>query len=128
MDRETFQALAGILALLLTRQNTRFRDCIQPEKVSALGIYMLAHGNSYISIGPVFNVGKSTVTEAVQDVLAALFELRDECIHFPETAAEIATSLETFQDLSRLSNINGEINGTHIPINAPPESPVDSFF
>jgi len=78
MGRETFQALVGILGPWLTGQNTRFRDCISPEKVLALGIYRLAHGNSYVSIGPVFNVGKSTIIEAVQDVVGALYELRDE--------------------------------------------------
>ena len=83
--------------------------------------------NSYVSIGPVFNVGKSTVIEAVQDVVAALFELRDEYIHFPETVAETAASIETFQDLFRLPNIVGAIDGTHIPIKASRESPVDYF-
>ena len=50
MKRGTFQALVGILAPRLTRANTRLRDCIPPEKVLALGIYGLAHGNSYVSI------------------------------------------------------------------------------
>ena len=55
MKRGTFQALVGILTPWLTRENTRLRDCIPPEKVLALGINRLAHGNSYVSIGPVFN-------------------------------------------------------------------------
>ena len=95
----------GILTPWLTRENTRLRDCIPPEKVLALGIYRLAHGNSYVSIGPVFNVGKSTVIEAVQDVVAALFELKDEYIHFPQTVAETTASIGKFEDLSRLPNI-----------------------
>ena len=127
MKRGTFQALVGILTPWLTRENTRLRDCIPPEKVLALGIYRLAHGNSYVSIGPVFNVGKSTVIEAVQDVVAALFELKDEYIHFPQTVAETTASIGTFEDLSRLPSIVGAIDGTHIPINAPRESAVDYF-
>ena len=111
MKRGTFQALVGILTPWLTRENTRLRDCIPPEKVLALGIYRLAHGNSYVSIGPVFNVGKSTVIEAVQDVVAALFELKDEYIHFPQTVAETTASIGTFEDLSRLPNIVGAIDG-----------------
>ena len=126
MDRETFQTLVGILGPWLTRQNTRFRNCISPEKVLVLGIYRLAHGNSYVSIGPVFNVGKSTVIEVVQDVVGALYELKDEYIHFPETVVETAASTQTFRDLSRLLNI-GAIDGTHIRINAPRESAVDYF-
>jgi len=47
MDRNTFQALLGILGPWKTRHNTRFRE---PEKVLALGIYWEAHGNSYLSI------------------------------------------------------------------------------
>ena len=74
-----------------------------------------------------FNVGKSTVIEAVQAVVAALFELKDEYIHFPETVAETTASIGTFKDLSRLPNIVGAIDGTHIPINAPYESAVDYF-
>ena len=127
MDRETFQTLVGILGPWLTRQNTRFRNCISPEKVLVLGIYRLAHGNSYVSIGPVFNVGKSTVIEVVQDVVGALYELKDEYIHFPETVVETAASTQTFRDLSRLLNIIGVIDGTHIRINAPRESAVDYF-
>lgn len=68
------------------------------SQVLALGIYSLANGNSYVSIGPVINVGKYTVIEAVQDVVAALFELRDEYIRFPETVAETTASIGTFQD------------------------------
>ena len=124
MERGTFEALVGILGPWLTRQNTRLRECIPPEKVLALGIYRLAHGNSYVSIGPVFNVGKST---AVQDVVGALFELKDEHIHFPETVAETAASIQTFRDLSQLPNKVGVIDGTHIRINAPFQSAVDYF-
>ena len=120
MTSGTFQALVGILTLWL-------RDCIPPEKVLALRIYKLTRGNSFVIIGPVFNVGKSTVIKAVQDVLAALFELKDEYIHFPETVAETTASIGTFKDLSRLPNIVGAIDGTHIPINAPRESAVDYF-
>ena len=127
MKRGTFQALVGILTPWLIRENMRLRDCIPPKKVLGLGIYRLAHDNSYVSNGPVFNVGKSTVIEAVQDVVAALFKLKDEYIHFPQTVAETTASIGTFEDSSRLPNIVEAIDGTHIPINAPRESAVDYF-
>ncbi|KAK3709641.1 hypothetical protein QZH41_001931 [Actinostola sp. cb2023] len=127
MNRDTFQALVGILGHRLHRENTRFRRCIPPEKVLALGLYRLAHGNSYVTIGPALNVGKSTVIEAVQDVVGALFELRDDYIHFPDTLAETAASIETFANLSDLPNIVGAFDGTHIRINAPNDSTVDYF-
>ena len=84
----------------------------------------MAHGNSYSSIGPVFNVGKSTVIEAVQDVVNGLYELRDEYIKFPETLAEVNTSTATFADLNNLPNVVGAINGSH---KAPNDSARDYF-
>lgn len=87
---------------------------IPPEKVLALGLYRLAHGNSYSTIGANFGVGKSTVIEAVQDLNEALFDLRNEYIRFPVTEAETIGSIETFSELSDLPNVVGAIDGTHI--------------
>ena len=127
MDRDTFDVLLNLLHPSLLRQNTSLRDCIPPEKVLALGLYRLAHGNSYSTIGANFGVGKSTVIEAVQDVTEAIFDLRNEYIKFPVTEAETIASIETFSDLSNLPNVAGAIDGTHIEIKAPLESAVDYF-
>ena len=77
----------------LTRQDIALHDCIAPEKVLAIGLYRLAHENSYGSIGPVMNAGKSTAVEAVQDVANALFDARNHCIKFPRTAAKTAACI-----------------------------------
>ena len=91
--------------------------------------YRLSHGNSYVSIGPTFNVGKSTVIEAVQDVVNALFDASDQFIKFPTTPAETAASIETFRENTRseLVNVAGAIDGTHIKIIAPRENALDYF-
>ena len=111
MDRDTFDVLLNLLHPSLLRQNTSLRDCIPPEKVLALGLYRLADGNSYSTIGANFGVGKSTVIEAVQDVTEALFDLRNEYIKFPVTEAETIASIETFSELSDLPNVAGAIDG-----------------
>ena len=74
MDRCTFDILLNVLRPAVTRKNTKLRDCFAPEKVLALGLYRLAHGNSYEGIGLNFNVGRSTVLEAVLDVLEDLVQ------------------------------------------------------
>lgn len=61
----------------LERGNSYFRDCFPPQKVLALGLYRLAHRNSYsTTIAPVFIVQKSTVIEAMQDMVNAPYDLR----------------------------------------------------
>lgn len=89
LNRNTFSLLLNILRPCLARQNTHLRDCVTPEKLLALGLYRLAHGNSYITIGANFNVGKTTVIEAVQDVVEALCDLKNDWIKFPSTNREI---------------------------------------
>lgn len=111
----------------LERRNTQFRNCLPPAKVLALGLYHLAHRNSYSSIGLVFNVGKSTVIKAVQDIVNGLYELCDEYIKFPETLAEVNTLIATFADLTNLPNVVGAIEGSHIRIKAPNDSAPDYF-
>ena len=110
MRRTTFQMLLNVIAPRITR----FRNCVPPEKVLALGLFRLAHGNSYISIAPAMNVGKSTVIEAIQDVAESLFDLRNEYTKFPETEQETAALVRTLEEYSDLPNIAGAIDGTHI--------------
>ena len=125
MNCGTFDMVLNVLQPAVTREITRLHDCIAPEKVFALGFYRLAHGNSYENIGPNFNVERSTVLEAVQDVLEALFNLRNVYIKFPITEAETRVCIETFQDVFDLPNIVCAIDGFHIGIAAPPDSAVD---
>ena len=43
-DKNTFDLIRNILN---ARENSKVRDFLPPEKVLALGLYRLAHGNSY---------------------------------------------------------------------------------
>ena len=98
-------------------------SCIPAEKILAIGLYRLAHGNSYVSIAPVFNVRKSTVIEAVQDVVNILYDLRNRYIKFPTTIPEMTEWIATFEiTRSELPKVAG-----HIPIIAPREDAVDYF-
>ena len=118
--------LLNVIAPRITRLDTRFRNCVLPEKVLARGLFRLAHGNSYISIAPAMNVGKSMI-EAVQDVVESLFDLGNEHIKFPKTEQERAALIRTFEEYSDLPNIAGAIDGTRIRIEAPKDSAVDYF-
>ena len=98
-----------------------------PEKILALGLYCLAHENSYVTIGPNFNVGKTTVIEVVQDVVDALCDLKNEYIRFPSTNIDVVSTRQTFEVLTDLPNVVGSIDGTHIKIKTPTQSRPDYF-
>ena len=116
-----------MLLTRLMRRNTVFRDCVPPDKVLAIGPYRLAHERSYVTIGPAFNIGKSTVFEAVEDVVDALFGIRGEFINFPITEEEVLATNKTFEGLTLLPNVVGAIDGTHIIIKTPTNSAADYF-
>ena len=79
------------------------RNCITPEKVLAIGLYRLTHRSAYVSLALAFSVGKTTVIEAVQDIVNTLFDLRHQYVKFPTTEAETAECIATFnQTLSEL--------------------------
>lgn len=127
MGRDSFDNLLTLLRGYVQRENTRFRDCIPPEKVLAIGLYRIAHGGSYDNTALAMNVGKTTVHEAFRDVVNALYDIRNDFIKLPVTVDETAASIGTFEHLSMLPNIAGAIDGSHIKIRAPRESAVDYF-
>ena len=87
--RATFNQFLNNLSPHVARQDTSMRNCILAQKILAIGLYRLAHGNSYVLFAPVFNVGKSTVIEAAQDVVNILYDQRNHYIKFPTTIAEM---------------------------------------
>ena len=91
VNRATFDTVLNTLGPRIVRENSRFRTCLSPAKILVIGLYRLAHGNSCLTIGLTFNVGKSKIIEAVQDGLGSLLELWDDHMKFPENLAEITT-------------------------------------
>ena len=72
VGRESFNDLLRLLRGYVQRENTRFRDCIPPEKVLAIGLYWIAHGGSYDNTALAMNVGKTTVREASRDIVDSM--------------------------------------------------------
>ena len=105
MGRNTFGLLLNTLAPQLTKAETPTLEtafCLR--RFSRLGSFdWPTEILILISISPAMNVGKSTVIEAVQDVVEGLYELRNEYIKFPETGAETASIVQTFEELSALA-------------------------
>ena len=122
MNRAPVNTALDLLGARIMRHNSRFRSCLSPAKVLAIGLYHLAHGNSYPTIGPTFNVDRSIV---IEDVVRARYELQDDHIKFPETLAELNTSIQLFEELSTSPNIVGAIDGSHVRIKASSDSAAD---
>jgi len=87
----------------------------------------LARGGTYVSIGPGFNVGTTTVIKAIEDIVTGLVSIKNDYVKFPETDAQVVETRETFEVPSHLPNVAGAIDWTHVTIKAPTDSRVDYF-
>ncbi|POW11808.1 hypothetical protein PSTT_04985 [Puccinia striiformis] len=93
------------------------------EAQVAVGLYRLAHGTSYLTIGHVCQIGKETADNATaRFVRAVLKVLHTSAIGYPSLDRtdlwdDIAAS---FEERQGIPHVVGAIDGTHIPISLPP--------
>lgn len=73
LSRQTFRLVRDALTPLLAKQNTRFREAVDPEKRIFIGLYVLAHEPATCDvIGKVFGVGAAIVSDILEEFCDAL--------------------------------------------------------
>ena len=127
MSRGTFEFLCHKISGNLLHQDTRFRKAISVEKRVAICIWHLATGEDFRSLAWRFGVGKSTACEIVNNVCEAIVDiLLPTVIKWPSGEA-LLTVRDGFLQTWGFPQCGGVIDGTHIPIVAPPQSATDFY-
>ncbi|XP_050791623.1 uncharacterized protein LOC127041871 isoform X1 [Gopherus flavomarginatus] len=116
MRKATFMGLCAELAPTLRRKDTRLRAALSVEKRVAIAIWKMATPDSYRSVANQVGVGKSTVGIVLMQVCRAI-----NCILLRRTVTlgNVQDILDGFAQMG-FPNCEGAIDGTHIPILAPP--------
>ena len=126
MSRSTFQYLCSKLAPRLQKKNL-IREPISVELRVAVTLWRLGTNTEYRSIGHLFGVGLATVCIAVHEVCKAIVDvLLPQYIRFP-TGNRVHDVVEGFSCKWGFPQCVGAIDGTHIPILAPKDNPLDYF-
>ncbi|KAI7803548.1 putative nuclease HARBI1-like [Triplophysa rosa] len=127
MSRATFDYLCQRLSSRLLRQDTQFKRPISVRKRVGVGLYWLAMGTGYRTLGNLFGIAKSSVCAIVHEFCKAMREvLMPEFIKLPDGDA-LWEVLQGFQMRCGFPQCAGAIDGSHIPIIAPEENHVDYF-
>ena len=63
-------------------------------------------------------LAKPTVVKFSHEFVQEICRRQDEFIKFPSTAVEIAKKIKGFDNKSKLPNVVGAIDGSHVPIKA----------
>ena len=103
------------------------RDAIPVPKCVGASLWRLATGECYCLCGLMVGLAKPTVVKCCHEFVQEICRLQDEFIKFPSTAAEIAKKIKGFDNKSKLPNVVGAIDGSHLPIKAPKINHEDYF-
>ena len=127
MKKQTFCLLCLELKPFLIKQVTRFRLPIDVDEQVAIMLWRLATNTEYRTIASLFGVGISTVCSIVHKTAQTVVEFllpKYVCIPLEDKLKEIVAE---FESLWGFPQVVGAIDGTHIPILHPQESPSDYY-
>ena len=121
MRRRTFDRLVHNLRPFIEGQHTHWREPVGVEKKIVVMLYKLMHGVSIPLVADKAAIGKSTVHQILRQVCSAI------SIHFGHLIAwpagrRLARVTSAFQSKQWFPNCIGAIDGSHINIQAPPNS------
>jgi hypothetical protein len=118
MGYNTFILLCNILGPYIMRADTNYRKVLRVDKAVGMILYKLAFGHSDRIIGQKFAQGRSTIQRynlIICRVFADKKLLFSRYISIP-TGQRLHSVIERFHALSRLPNMCGAIDGTHIKL------------
>ncbi|XP_068082720.1 uncharacterized protein [Anabrus simplex] len=122
MSIASYDELHGKLKDALQRQNTQFRNCIQPIEMLAVTLRYLASGCTFTELHYNYRIGISTASKIVKDVCRTIWSLmREDCI--PTPTPEIWESIASgFESTANFPHCLGAVDGKHILLTAVADS------
>lgn len=126
MSKDSFEYLCAELSPHIAKRNTNFRKAIAVRHRVAITLYWLADTARYRTIGNLLGVGKSTVCTIVKQVCEVLAGiLLPRYIFFPQNQQEVQDQIDGFRDRAGFPQVVAALDGCHVPIIAPLQSPED---
>lgn len=127
MKRETFAHLCSELHQHLSKKVTRFRIPVPCDKQVAIALWRLATNVEYRTIAALFDLGIFTVCTIVKRTCSAITtHLLPRYVCMP-TGQNLRTVINEFETLWGFPQVVGAVDGSHVPILKPHDSPSDYF-
>ena len=121
MRRTTFDHLVNDLRPFIQGQHTHWRQPVGVEKKVVVTIFKLMHGVSIPLVADKAAIGKSTVHQILRQVCSAISINFSHHIAWP-AGRRLARVTSSFQTMQWFPNCIGAIDGSHVYIQAPPNS------
>lgn len=123
MPPEMFDELVARVGPRITKQNTCYRQPIEPGLKLALTLRHLASGNKYASMKFGWRVPHNTQSLMVREVCQAIIdEYLDEVMTCPSTPQEWQAISDQFMAKWNFPHTLGALDGKHVACKCPPKS------
>ena len=122
--RGTFTYILHEIGDEISRQDTRMRKAVTPNRRPAIALYYLASTAEYRTIGNLFGVSVAFVCTCIKEVCEAIRNKMASAISFP-SGEDLLNVIQGYDEEWGFPMCGGAIDGTHIPILAPNESHAD---
>ena len=120
MDEFTFKEILHRVTPRIQKQDTFYRQALEPGLKLALTLRYLASGDSYHSLMYSFRVPHNTISKVVREVCEAFVEeYASELIEAPNTEEQWRRIAEKFQSRWNMPHCLGALDGKHIAIKCP---------
>ena len=127
INLSTFKYLCNLLAPILEKKNTHFRDSILVECRVAIILYRLGSGSTLIMIADLFGLEDSTTSTIVKECCKAIRILLKPLVFKKPVPVWMKKIAAQFEALHGIPLIIGTIDGSHIPIIAPIYNPISYY-
>jgi hypothetical protein len=124
---ETFEYLCGVLAPSLYRVDTNMRCAIPLKARVALSLCRLCSGNSLRGCAEIYGVHESTASIIVREFCMAVEKHLKPLVIEKQTASTLRRIAGEFEELRGIPYVIGAVDGSHIPIIAPPLDPTSYY-
>ena len=127
MAYSTFNIICNELRPYIQRNDTNLRFAISVEERVAISIWKLSTNIEYRTLSELFGIGRSTVCEIIHDTCQHIvMNLLPKYVKIPK-GDRLKELVESFELTKGFPQAVGAIDGTHIPIIRPEESPADYY-
>ena len=127
LSQATFTIICNELRCFIARNDTNLRLSISVEERVAITIWKLATNIEYRTLSELFGIGRSTVCEIVNDTCQQMvMNLLPKYVKIPK-GDRLKEVVDGFELTKGFPQAVGAIDGTHIPIIRPEQSPADYY-
>lgn len=119
-DPDLFHEILEMIGPQIEKQDTNYRNAIEPALKLAVTLRYLATGNSYRSLQYGFRVAGNTISLFVPEVCQAIIDkYGEEIVQLPRTSHKWKGIAMEFQNKWNLPHCIGALDGKHVAIKCP---------